>query len=66
MRTLRHWPLGSKLTLLAAPFLLFALCAIAVLFWMSLQLEGRAASLNEAGRLRMQAYRMVLSAGLPD
>ena len=62
MRTLRHWPLGAKLSLVATPFLLLALCAIGVLVWMSLQLEGGAASVNEAGRMRMQAYRMLLSA----
>ena len=62
MRTLRHWTLGAKLSLVATPFLLLALCAIGVLVWMSLQLEGGAASVNEAGRMRMQAYRMLLSA----
>ena len=62
MRSLQPWPLGAKLSLVAAPFLLMALCAIAVLVWMSLQLEGGAAAVNEAGRMRMQAYRLVLSA----
>ncbi len=66
MGTLRHWPLGTKLSLVAAPFLLLAICSIAVLVWMSLQLEGGAASVNEAGRLRMQAYRMMLSAATGD
>jgi two-component system nitrate/nitrite sensor histidine kinase NarX len=66
MNTLRHWPLGSKLVLVATPFLLLALASIAALVWMSLQLEGGAASVNEAGRMRMQAYRMVLSAGTGD
>ena len=63
MRTLRHWPLGAKLALVATPFLLLALCSTAALVWMSLQLEGGAASVNEAGRMRMQAYRMAMSAG---
>ena len=62
MRSLQPWPLGAKLSLVAAPFGLLALCAITVLVWMSLQLEGGAAAVNEAGRMRMQAYRMVLSA----
>lgn len=66
MRTLRHWSLGAKLALVAAPFLALALCSIGVLVWMSLQLEGGAAAVNEAGRMRMQAYRMVLSAGVGD
>jgi two-component system nitrate/nitrite sensor histidine kinase NarX len=66
MRTLRHWTLGAKLFLVATPFLLLGLFAISVLVWMSLQLEGGAASVNEAGRMRMQAYRMLLSAGAGD
>jgi len=66
MPTIRHWTLGAKLSLVATPFLLLALCSIAVLVWMSLQLEGGAASVNEAGRMRMQAYRMVLSVGTGD
>ena len=66
MRTLRNWTLGAKLFLVATPFLLIALCSIGALVWMSLQLEGGAASVNEAGRMRMQAYRMLLSAGAGD
>jgi two-component system nitrate/nitrite sensor histidine kinase NarX len=59
---LRHWTLGAKLSLAGAPFALLALCSIAALVWMSWQLEGGAGAVNEAGRMRMQAYRMVLSA----
>ena len=66
MRSFHSWPLGAKLSLVAAPFLLLALCAIAVLLWMSLQIEGGAAAVNEAGRMRMQAYRMVLSAQMAN
>ena len=66
MHTLRHWTLGAKLSLVATPFLLLAIASIGVLLWMSLQLEGGAASVNEAGRMRMQAYRMVLSLGTGD
>lgn len=66
MRTLRNWTLGAKLFLVATPFLFTALCFIGTLVWMSLQLEGGAASVNEAGRMRMQAYRMLLSAGAGD
>jgi two-component system, NarL family, nitrate/nitrite sensor histidine kinase NarX len=63
MSRIRHWNLGAKLALVATPFLLLALFSIAVLLWMSWQLEGGAAAVNEAGRMRMQAYRMVLSVG---
>ena len=58
----RQWTLGAKLALVAAPFALLALGAIAALVWMAWQLDGGAAAVNEAGRMRMQAYRLVLSA----
>ena len=68
----RHWNLGAKLALVATPFLLMALATIAVTLWVAWQLEGGAAAVNEAGRMRMQAYRMSLSIstaqaqGLPE
>jgi two-component system nitrate/nitrite sensor histidine kinase NarX len=62
MSTARHWTLGAKLSLAGAPFAMLALGAIAALVWMASQLDGGAAAVNEAGRMRMQAYRMVLSA----
>ncbi|GAA4345788.1 type IV pili methyl-accepting chemotaxis transducer N-terminal domain-containing protein [Variovorax defluvii] len=62
----RQWTLGAKLALVATPFLLATLCAIATLVYMSWQIEGGAAAVNEAGRMRMQAYRMVLSARAAD
>lgn len=61
MASRRHWNLGAKLALIATPFLLLALGTIAVTLWVSWQLEGGAAAVNEAGRMRMQAYRMSLS-----
>ena len=57
----KHWSLGAKLALVATPFLLLALTTIVVTLWVSWQLEGGAAAVNEAGRMRMQAYRMSLS-----
>jgi len=59
----RHWSLGGKLTLVGAPFLLLALVSIALTLWVSWQLDGGAAAVNEAGRMRMQSYRMSLSVG---
>ncbi|MEO8543269.1 MAG: type IV pili methyl-accepting chemotaxis transducer N-terminal domain-containing protein [Burkholderiaceae bacterium] len=61
MQKTRHWNLGAKLVLMATPFLLLALITITVTLWVSWQLEGGAAAINEAGRMRMQAYRMSLS-----
>lgn len=63
MTTRKHWSLGAKLALVATPFLLLALASIAMTLWVSWQLEGGAAAVNEAGRMRMQAYRMALSVG---
>ncbi len=59
----RHWSLGAKLALVGTPFLLLALLSIALTLWVSWQLDGGAAAVNEAGRTRMQAYRMSLSVG---
>jgi two-component system nitrate/nitrite sensor histidine kinase NarX len=59
----KQWSLGAKLALVASPFLALALLSIALTLWVSWQLEGGAAAVNEAGRMRMQAYRMALSVG---
>ena len=59
----KHWNLGAKLALVATPFLFLALVSIALTLWVSWQLEGGAAAVNEAGRMRMQAYRMSLMVG---
>lgn len=57
----QHWNLGVKLFLAGAPFLLLALLSVGLTLWMSWQLDGGAAAVNEAGRMRMQAYRISLS-----
>ncbi len=62
----KHWSLGAKLTLVGAPFLLLALLSTAATLWVSWQLDGGAAAVNEAGRMRMQSYRMALSIGTDD
>ncbi len=58
----RQRSLAAKLTLAGTPFLLLALLATAATLWVSWQLDGGAAAVNEAGRMRMQTYRMALSA----
>ncbi len=62
----RHWSLGAKLALVGAPFLLLALLSTAATLWVSWQLDGGAAAVNEAGRMRMQSYRMALSIGTAE
>jgi two-component system nitrate/nitrite sensor histidine kinase NarX len=64
MRT--HWGLGTKLALVATPFLAAAMMLIAATLWVSWQLDGGAAALNEAGRMRMQSYRLSLSISAGD
>lgn len=62
----RQWNLGTKLAVVAAPFLLLTLLAISATLWVSWQLEGGAAAVNEAGRMRMQTYRLALSLATAD
>jgi two-component system nitrate/nitrite sensor histidine kinase NarX len=59
----RHWNLGTKLLMVGAPFLLLIFMATVATLWVSWQLDGGAAAVNEAGRMRMQSYRMSLSIG---
>ncbi len=56
----KHWGLGAKLSLVGLPFMLLAFVSITLTLWMSWQLDGGAAAVNEAGRMRMQANRMAL------
>jgi len=56
--TARQWSLGAKLALIGLPFLLLGLLTSALTLWVSSQLDGAAAAVNEAGRLRMQAVRI--------
>ena len=62
----RQWSLGVKLALVGTPFLLLALLIIALTLWVSWQLEGGAAAVNEAGRMRMQANRLSLTIATSD
>jgi len=54
--------LAYKLVATGAIFLALALLAIGATLWISWQLEGGAAAVNEAGRMRMLTYRVALSA----
>lgn len=66
MTLYRHWSLAAKLALIGTPFLLLALFSTAATLWVSWQLDGGAAAVNEAGRMRMQSYRMALSIGMGE
>src|SRR5512133_3752816 len=63
MARVRHWSLGAKLMLVGAPFLLLVFLSTVAPLWVSWQLDGGAAAVNEAGRMRMQSYRMSLAIG---
>lgn len=52
--------LTTKLLALGVGFLLVALASISLTLWVTWKLEGGAAAVNEAGRLRMNMLRMVL------
>lgn len=64
--TSKELSLSAKLILVGTPFLLMALCAIAATLWVSWHLDGGVAAVNEAGRMRMQTYRMALTASTND
>ena len=57
----RKLTLTNKLLALGVGFLLVALTSIGFTLWVTWQLEGGAAAVNEAGRLRMNMLRMELA-----
>jgi two-component system nitrate/nitrite sensor histidine kinase NarX len=61
----RHWTLTAKIALFAGTFLLLSLLSVGATLWISWNLEGGAAAMNVAGRLRMMTYRMALTAATP-
>ncbi|MCM2250880.1 MAG: type IV pili methyl-accepting chemotaxis transducer N-terminal domain-containing protein [Ramlibacter sp.] len=59
------WTLTAKLYASGISFLVLALASIGLTLWVTWNLEGGAAAVNEAGRMRMQTYRMALEASGP-
>jgi len=53
--------LATKLGLIGGLLLLMALASIGLTLWVTWQLQGGAAAVNEAGRLRMQTWRLAQS-----
>jgi two-component system nitrate/nitrite sensor histidine kinase NarX len=67
MRTpLRSASLAVKLGTIGIALLLLALGSIGLTLWVTWQLQGGAAAVNEAGRLRMQTWRLAQAAGGAD
>jgi two-component system nitrate/nitrite sensor histidine kinase NarX len=58
--------LATKIGILGAILLTISLAAIGSTLWIGWQLEGGAAAVNEAGRLRMQTWRMAHLAATGD
>ena len=56
--SLRSGSLSVKLIRIGAFLLALALLSITLTLWVTWKLEGGAASVNEAGRMRMQTWRM--------
>ncbi len=53
--------LSAKLMRIGAGLLVVALTSIGLTLWVTWQLEGGAAAVNEAGRMRMQTWRLTSS-----
>lgn len=58
--------LAGKLGTVGALLMVLALGSIALTLWVTWQLEGGAAAVNEAGRLRMQSWRMAQAVSAGD
>ena len=54
--------LSKKLIRIGAGLLMVALVSISLTLWVTWQLEGGAAAVNEAGRMRMQTWRLASAA----
>lgn len=54
--------LSFKVVATGAAILFVALASISLTLWVTWQLEGGAAAVNEAGRMRMMSYRLALDA----
>ena len=58
---LKSLSLSAKLMRIGSALLVVALASIGLTLWVTWQLEGGAAAVNEAGRMRMQTWRLTSS-----
>ncbi|SEB24139.1 type IV pili methyl-accepting chemotaxis transducer N-terminal domain-containing protein [Variovorax sp. YR216] len=58
--------LVAKLGAIGGALLLAAIASIGLTLWMTWQLEGGAAAINEAGRMRMQTWRLAQAQAFAD
>ena len=59
----REFTLKRKLTFIGIALLALAMISISFTLWVTWKLEGGAAAINEAGRMRMQTYQLALLVG---
>ena len=57
--------LAAKIGAIGCALLALAMIAIGMTLWLTWQLEGGAAAVNEAGRMRMQTWRLAQTLTLP-
>lgn len=62
----RRGTLSARLGAIGGILLLIALTSIGLTLWIAWQLEGGAAAVNEAGRMRMQTWRLAQTIGGAD
>ncbi len=62
----RSWSLSAKLGAIGSALLLMAFASIGLTLWVTWQLEGGAAAVNEAGRMRMQTWRLAQTLARAD
>ena len=62
----KPWTLAGKLGAIGGALLLVAIASIGLTLWLSWQLEGGAAAINEAGRMRMQTWRLAQALDVDD
>ncbi len=62
----RSWSLSAKLGAIGSALLLMAFSSIGLTLWFTWQMEGGAASVNEAGRMRMQTWRLAQTLARAD
>jgi len=62
----KPWTLTAKLGTVGGALLLLALVSIGLTLWVTWQLEGGAAAVNEAGRMRMQTWRLAQTLAVGD
>ena len=66
LQALRRASLPAKLGTIGSALLLLALASIGLTLWVTWQLQGGAGAVNEAGRLRMQTWRLAQAVGTGD